>query len=243
MGNTCQGQTADDKKKAKRSRQIDTLMKDINQESQDEVKLLLLGTSLPLPCPSNLASHESAREGAQDREAPLVRSFVGLIIVIVFVAAVYAGPGESGKSTIFKQMKIIQIGGGFSQNELLAYRYIVYGNCITQMKVIVAAAEKLGIEFESPDTKVRSPAVGGPPPPPPRRPSLPADAALAVRRLAPSEWASSLPEVTRGRERLQTTSRSCGPTRESGRHTNSATRPTSSTTRLLSTAISRCAAS
>jgi len=84
---------------------------------------------------------------------------VGLIIVIVFIAAVYAGPGESGKSTIFKQMKIIQIGGGFSQNELLAYRYIVYGNCITQMKVIVAAAEKLGIEFESPDTKVRQPSV------------------------------------------------------------------------------------
>jgi hypothetical protein len=71
-----------------------------------------------------------------------------------WLLVVLVGPGESGKSTIFKQMKIIQIGGGFSQNELLAYRYIVYGNCITQMKVIVAAAEKLGIELESPETKV-----------------------------------------------------------------------------------------
>jgi hypothetical protein len=43
MGN-CQGQTPDDKKKAKRSRQLDNLMKEIHHEAQEEVKLLLLGT-------------------------------------------------------------------------------------------------------------------------------------------------------------------------------------------------------
>lgn len=63
------------------------------------------------------------------------------------------GPGESGKSTIFKQMKIISKSGGYSEEELMAYRYIIYGNCITQMKVIVSAAFKLGLEFGSPDNR------------------------------------------------------------------------------------------
>lgn len=63
------------------------------------------------------------------------------------------GPGESGKSTIFKQMKIIQKNGGYSEEELMAYRYIIFGNCITQMKVIVSAAFKLGIEFSSDEVR------------------------------------------------------------------------------------------
>jgi len=63
------------------------------------------------------------------------------------------GPGESGKSTIFKQMKIIQVGGGFTTEELQGYKYIVYGNCVTQMKVIVNAAMKLNIELDSEENK------------------------------------------------------------------------------------------
>jgi len=111
MGNACKTMTQEDKVKTKRSREVDTLLKNFNTELQEEVKLLLLG------------------------------------------------PGESGKSTIFKQMKILQLGGGFTEQELKAYRYIVFGNCITQMKVIVAAAEKLGIEYASPENKVRAERV------------------------------------------------------------------------------------
>merc|ERR1712017_62406 len=55
------------------------------------------------------------------------------------------GPGESGKSTIFKQMKILQLGGGFTERELKAYRYVVFSNCISQMKVLISAAGRLGI--------------------------------------------------------------------------------------------------
>lgn len=51
-------------------------------------------------------------------------------------------------------MKIIQDNGGFSTEELQSYKYIVYGNCVTQMKVIVNAATKLGIELESDENKV-----------------------------------------------------------------------------------------
>jgi len=66
------------------------------------------------------------------------------------------GPGESGKSTIFKQMKVIQENGGFSQEDLQSYKYIVYGNCITQMKVLVTAASKLNIEFASDENRKRA---------------------------------------------------------------------------------------
>jgi len=63
------------------------------------------------------------------------------------------GPGESGKSTIFKQMKILQVGGGYSEAELTAYRFIVFGNCITQMKVIVSAVETMNVEYGSDEAK------------------------------------------------------------------------------------------
>jgi len=61
------------------------------------------------------------------------------------------GPGESGKSTIFKQLKIIQDGGGYSQEELIAYTPIVRSNCVSQMRVIIEAAVNLKIEFFSQD--------------------------------------------------------------------------------------------
>ncbi len=51
-------------------------------------------------------------------------------------------------------MKIIQDNGGFSTDELQSYKYIVYGNCVTQMKVIVNAAMKLNIDLASEENKV-----------------------------------------------------------------------------------------
>jgi len=104
MGNAC---SAEDLEQAKRSKEIDTELRDKNKLARKEVKLLLLG------------------------------------------------PGESGKSTIFKQMKLLQVNGGFSHDELLAYRYIVYVNCLTQMKILVNSAQKLGIELE-PENKERA---------------------------------------------------------------------------------------
>jgi len=57
------------------------------------------------------------------------------------------GPGESGKSTIFKQMKIIQDHGGFSRDELESYTQIVRSNCLSQMKVLIRAFLELGKVF------------------------------------------------------------------------------------------------
>jgi len=64
------------------------------------------------------------------------------------------GPGESGKSTVFKQMKIIQDNGGYSETERKSYKYVVFANCITQMKVLVNAAMKLDITFEEKNREI-----------------------------------------------------------------------------------------
>lgn len=66
------------------------------------------------------------------------------------------GPGESGKSTIFKQMKIISMAGGFTREELMTYKFVIYGNCITQMKVIVHAAAKLGVSMSTEENAERA---------------------------------------------------------------------------------------
>jgi len=57
------------------------------------------------------------------------------------------GTGESGKSTIAKQMKILHTGG-FSKSELLTFRPVVFNNTLTSMKTLVHAANNMGFEFE-----------------------------------------------------------------------------------------------
>jgi len=58
------------------------------------------------------------------------------------------GPGESGKSTVFKQMKIIQDkGGGFSHEECIAFRQVVHANCISQMKVLITTVMNFQMGF------------------------------------------------------------------------------------------------
>lgn len=66
------------------------------------------------------------------------------------------GAGESGKSTVFKQMKIIQDKGGYTNQELLTHLPIIRSNVISQMRVLIEAAEALGIEIEATDLKNRA---------------------------------------------------------------------------------------
>lgn len=50
------------------------------------------------------------------------------------------GPGESGKSTFFKQMKILARVGGYGEAELQRYKQIIFGNCIQQMDILCELA-------------------------------------------------------------------------------------------------------
>lgn len=58
-----------------------------------------------------------------------------------------AGSGESGKSTIVKQMKIIH-QNGYTQEERTLYRLTIYKNLIDCMKALVGAMQQFEIEPE-----------------------------------------------------------------------------------------------
>ena len=57
------------------------------------------------------------------------------------------GAGESGKSTIAKQMRIIYLEG-FSEEEKLHFREVIYLNILISMRSLIAGAKKLQIEIE-----------------------------------------------------------------------------------------------
>ena len=59
------------------------------------------------------------------------------------------GAGESGKSTIVKQMKIIH-ETGYSQEECLQYQPVVYSNTIQSLMAIIRAMGQLRIDFRDP---------------------------------------------------------------------------------------------
>jgi hypothetical protein len=84
---------------------------------------------------------ESAEIDRQLRSlAPVLKNEIKLLLL---------GTGESGKSTVFKQMKILQDQGGFTEQEVIGFRNIVRGNCIAQMRTLVQACNKFGYQYGS----------------------------------------------------------------------------------------------
>jgi GTPase SAR1 family protein len=65
------------------------------------------------------------------------------------------GAGESGKSTIFKQMQIIH-RSGYTRQECMMYRDVVYANTLQSMKSLIAATARLRIPLESEDNRARA---------------------------------------------------------------------------------------
>ncbi|RYP15689.1 hypothetical protein DL767_010300 [Monosporascus sp. MG133] len=62
------------------------------------------------------------------------------------------GSGESGKSTIVKQMKIIHLKG-YSAEELYNYRATVFKNLLECAKAVIIAMDQFDIEPSNPETK------------------------------------------------------------------------------------------
>lgn len=60
------------------------------------------------------------------------------------------GSGESGKSTIVKQMKIIH-QNGYTVDELALYRHTIYKNVIDCAKALIGAMRQFEIEVENPE--------------------------------------------------------------------------------------------
>ena len=68
------------------------------------------------------------------------------------------GAGESGKSTVLKQMKIIH-GLKFEREDLSEYQSIVYQNIIRGMRVLVDAREKLAIPWQNNTNSAHAPGL------------------------------------------------------------------------------------
>ncbi|KAH8785654.1 G-protein alpha subunit CPG-3 [Diaporthe sp. PMI_573] len=62
------------------------------------------------------------------------------------------GAGESGKSTVLKQMKLIY-ATGFSKNEKLEWKPVVFNNIVQSFRLIYDAMTELNIAFEQPESE------------------------------------------------------------------------------------------
>lgn len=65
----------------------------------------------------------------------------------------FIGAGESGKSTVLKQMRLIY-AQGFSKSEKYEWRALIFNNLLSAFKVIVDAMDELQIPFEDDNTEV-----------------------------------------------------------------------------------------
>ncbi|KAI8067942.1 guanine nucleotide-binding protein subunit alpha [Gongronella butleri] len=65
------------------------------------------------------------------------------------------GAGESGKSTILKQMKLIH-DGGYTPDERESFKEVIFSNTIQSMKVTLDAMERLGITFDVPENDLNA---------------------------------------------------------------------------------------
>ncbi|KAF0411913.1 G protein alpha subunit [Gigaspora margarita] len=70
------------------------------------------------------------------------------------------GAGESGKSTILKQMKLIH-EGGYSDEERDSFKEIIFSNTVQSMRVILDAMDMMNIPFRNDDAKKQSMIILG----------------------------------------------------------------------------------
>ena len=67
----------------------------------------------------------------------------------------YTGAGESGKSTIIKQMRIIH-SRGFPEEERHQTRAVIYSNIVVAFKVLLDLMNAENIDFEDANTQVKT---------------------------------------------------------------------------------------
>lgn len=74
-------------------------------------------------------------------------------LIRIIILILFKGAGESGKSTILKQMKLIH-DGGFPLEEREAHKEIIFNNALQSILVILEAMCNLGIELGDPKNKI-----------------------------------------------------------------------------------------
>ncbi|CAG8566297.1 595_t:CDS:2 [Ambispora leptoticha] len=68
------------------------------------------------------------------------------------------GAGESGKSTILKQMKLIH-DGGYSAEERESFKEIIFSNTVQSMRVILEAMENMGLSLRNESSQKHANAI------------------------------------------------------------------------------------
>ncbi|SPN97445.1 probable G protein alpha chain [Cephalotrichum gorgonifer] len=66
------------------------------------------------------------------------------------------GAGESGKSTVLKQMKLIY-SQGFSKSEKLDWKPVIFNNVVQSFQMIFEAMNEMDIAFENPENEASKP--------------------------------------------------------------------------------------
>ncbi|KTG02196.1 hypothetical protein cypCar_00013315 [Cyprinus carpio] len=144
--------STEDKAAVERSKMIDRNLRDDGEKAAREVKLLLLGqdsTHIAVEFPVSVLGNDIP----VDKQVKL--DFISGAIIEPINAATYkltlrncflTGAGESGKSTIVKQMKIIH-EAGYSEEECKQYKAVVYSNTIQSIIAIIRAMGRLKIDF------------------------------------------------------------------------------------------------
>jgi guanine nucleotide-binding protein subunit alpha len=118
--------STEEKEGKARNEEIENQLKRDKLMQRNEIKMLLLGTVAPLP--------SSAAANAHQKRTP---------------ADPLPGAGESGKSTILKQMKLIN-EGSYSRDERESFKEIIFSNTVQSMRVILEAMESLELPLEDP---------------------------------------------------------------------------------------------
>jgi guanine nucleotide-binding protein subunit alpha, other len=124
---------------AKKSKEIDALIHRDEKVMSRQVKLLLLGTPSQTP---QLTAYHPHRGGYLKLTAWANHN-------------VSIGAGESGKSTILKQMRLIYTKDGFTKNEKEEWRVIIFNNILDGLRMTLDAMEEFGIPFEYENSTVR----------------------------------------------------------------------------------------
>lgn len=96
-----------------------------------------------------------ARRDAGGDTHTVARAHVAYDAFHVFWLTGHTGSGESGKSTIVKQMKIIH-QNGYTKLELMTYRTTIYRNLLESAHNIILAMRKIGVDCVQPDNRART---------------------------------------------------------------------------------------
>ncbi|EGD76410.1 guanine nucleotide-binding protein G(o) subunit alpha [Salpingoeca rosetta] len=104
-------------------------------------------------CMSAEQKAAAARSAALDRQLDQDRAAASKTIKLLLL-----GAGESGKSTLVKQMKIIH-GDGFTQEELRSYRPTIADNLVHSMRAVLEAMGALFIDLGDQANRVHAKAV------------------------------------------------------------------------------------